>query len=414
MILFDTVIIGGGASGLSTAIMLKRQCPKLNIAIIEKLDRVGKKISVTGNGRCNITNCRIESKNYYSNNISKAMNIIFKFSLDDVKKFFSSVGVEICFENGKGYPRSFQASSVVDALRFTASNLGIVIFTSNKILDINKKSNLFNIILENKIENSNILNAKSVVISTGGLAGGSKLGSDGDGYKFLKKFGHNIIPRLPVIVQVKTENAITRSLKGIKVDAAVKIYKNSKMIANDYGEVLFCDYGLSGPPIFQLSRHCTQDTVISLDLLNEINQEDLTKLIIKRKNIFHGYPLTEFFAGLLHKKLGQAILKYCSIALSDNCETLTDKDCKSIAKNLKDFKFKVSGNTGFVNAQATSGGADLNDFNGGLMSLKCKGLFATGEVLDVDGDCGGYNLHWAWSSAKAVADSISSFLGSKS
>lgn len=408
--MFDTIIIGGGAAGLSAAIMLKKLRNELNIAIFEQLERVGKKISVTGNGRCNITNKNISANNYYSNDKTKAIHILESFSPEKTKEFFNSIGVEFGFENQKAYPRSFQASSVVDALRFAAANSDINIFTSTKILKITNKNNCFNVITENSEFPQEMLKTRTVVIATGGMAGGSKLGSNGDGYKFLKSFGHNIIPQSPVIVQVKTENSITKSLKGIKVTANVKITKNSNELASDYGEVLFCDYGLSGPPVLQLSRHCTNGTSIVLDLFNEITLKNLIKLISNRKNIFKGFPLTEFFAGLLHKRIGQAVLKDCGISLSELCENLTDTDCVKIAKKLKSFEFKVIGNTGFVNAQATSGGADIREFDNGLMSKKCKGLFAIGEVLDVDGDCGGYNLQWAWSSANTVSYSVATFL----
>ena len=406
--MFDTVIVGGGAAGLATAIMLKKEKPTLSIAVTEQLDRVGKKLSVTGNGRCNITNASIERKNYYSASIKTVMDILEDFSVEKTKKFFSSIGVEVCFENNKAYPRSFQASSVVDALRFSAQNLGVNIITACRVKNIKRQNNIFNIVTEGS---GTPLKAKTAVIATGGLAGGNKLGSYGDGYKFLKAFGHNIIPQSPVIVQVKTENNITKSLKGIKVNAEVKVVKNNKQIAFDFGEVLFCDYGLSGPPILQLSRYCTQNSVVALDMFNEMKLNDLVKLISNRRQVFEGIALTEFFAGLLHKRIGQAVLKQCGLTLSNSSETLTDNDCVMIATLLKEFKFKVTGNTGFVNAQATSGGADLNDFDRSLMSKYCNGLFAVGEVLDVDGDCGGYNLQWAWSSANAVKNSIISFLG---
>lgn len=405
--MFDAIIVGGGAAGLTTAIMLKRRSPELKIAIIEQLDRVGKKLSVTGNGRCNITNSSIEDKNYYSTSHKKAMEILKGFSLEDTKNFFSSIGVEIVFENTKAYPRSFQASSVVDALRFTVQGLNVELFTSTKVLDIKYTNNIFNIFCEN----SSAFKAKTVVIATGGLAGGNKLGSNGDGYKFLEKNGHNIIPKSPVIVQVKTENTVTKSLKGIKVNAYVSVVQSGKVLSSDYGEVLFCDYGLSGPPILQLSRYCKIGTQIVLDMFCEFETEKLTDLLLKRREILKGIPLTEFFAGLLHKRIGQAILKLCGFSLSNFSESLTNTDCENIAKTLKEFKFKVTGNTGFVNAQATSGGADLKSFDNGLMSKKCAGLFAVGEVLDVDGDCGGYNLQWAWSSANRVANSIATFLG---
>lgn len=408
--MFDVIIIGGGASGLSAGIMLKKLRNELNIAIIEQLDRVGKKISVTGNGRCNITNKNLSAANYYSKDITKVVKIFESFDLSQTMDFFSSIGVEISFENSKAFPRSFQASSVVDALRFAASALGIRIFTSTKVDKVTNKNNVFNIITKSDDSSQEIFKSRTVIVATGGMAGGSKLGSNGDGYKLLKSFGHNIIEQSPVIVQVKTENHITKSLKGIKTNATVTIIKNSKQLASDFGEVLFCDYGLSGPPILQLSRYCTKNATVVLDMFSDIKTDDLTALISKRRDILISQPLTEFFAGLLHKRIGQAVLKDCDIVLSNTCESLTDNDCKLVAKKLKAFSFNIIGNTGFVNAQATSGGADLKDFDSNLMSKKCKGLFAIGEVLDVDGDCGGYNLQWAWSSANTVSKSIVSFL----
>lgn len=408
---FDTVIIGGGAAGLSAAVMLKQKSPNLKIALTEQLDRVGKKISVTGNGRCNITNRKIEAENYYSSDLEKVMKILGDFDYFKTKEFFSTLGVEFATENNKVYPRSFQASSVVDALRFGVEKSGVEIFTQTKVSDIKRKNDYFDIFIDNKDFNCNSLKTKTVVVATGGLAGGSKLGSNGDGYSFLRKFGHKIVPQVPVIVQVKTENSITKSLKGIKADALVTVTKKGKQMGTDFGEVLFCDYGLSGPPIFQLSRYCTKDAVIHLDLFKESNLNKLTEIISKRREIFSGIIATEFFAGLLHKRLGQAILKKCDIKLSETCDKITDAECKKIAQTLKDFDFNVFGNTGFVNAQATSGGVNLKEFNNGLMSKIVPGVFAIGEVLDVDGDCGGYNLQWAWSSANAVVSSVISFLG---
>lgn len=408
--MFDTIIVGGGAAGLATAVMLKQKAPHLNVAVFEQLDRVGKKISVTGNGRCNITNRSLLKNNFHSKQSNNAIDIINNFSLDDTIKFFSSIGVEIVFEDNKAYPRSLQAASVVDALRFAMENLGVQTFSAVKVLDIKRKNNVFLIKTDNNNLNPEYLKTKTLVIATGGLAGGSKLGSNGDGYSFLEKFGHKISPQLPVIVQVKTENTITKSLKGIKVNSSVTVINNSNPVAKDFGEVLFCDYGLSGPPILQLSRYCSKQSTILLDMFNDIDEVELTNWLLKRREIFKGLPLTEFFAGILHKRVGQAVLKYCSIPLSASCESLSKNDCINIAKALKCFSFKVTGNTGFVNAQATAGGAVLGDFNMSLMSKKCPALFAAGEVLDVDGDCGGYNLQWAWSSAFTVANGIIEYL----
>lgn len=407
--MLDTAIIGGGASGLAAAIMLKQNNKQLNIAVFEQLDRVGKKISVTGNGRCNIANKNAKSSNFHGKSLQKAEEILSNFPLSQVEEFFSSIGIEFAYEKSKAYPRSFQASSVVDALRFAAENLGVEIFTSSKITDLRGSKDNYNLFTDNKEIPHFKLKARSVLIATGGLAGGSKLGSNGDGYAMLKKIGHKILPQSPVIVQVKTENSVTKSLKGIKIDAKVTVTNKNKTFS-DFGEVLFCDYGLSGPPILQLSRYCENGAIIHLDMFDEMDVNALTSLLIKRICIFKNQPLTEFFAGLLHKRLGQAVLKSLDFQISAPCNTVTEFGCKQIAKTLKDFKFKALGNTGFVNAQATAGGADLADFDNNLMSKKMAGIFAAGEVLDVDGDCGGFNLLWAWSSAYTAHKAIIKYL----
>ncbi len=219
---------------MASAISVKRNRPGLSIAIFEKLQRVGKKISVTGNGRCNITNLNITPDNYYSDDLDNAFKILNSFSYTDTKDFFSSIGVELITEGNKVYPRSFQASSVVDALRFSLESLNIPIFTENKITNIKKASKEFNIMTDKAT-----YKAKSVLIATGGMAGGSKLGSDGDGYRLLKCFGHKILEQNPVICQVKTENNITKALKGIKINAEITVKEKGRAIAKDYGEVLF-------------------------------------------------------------------------------------------------------------------------------------------------------------------------------
>lgn len=407
--LFDTIIIGGGAAGLATAIMLKQTAPTLEIAILEQLDRVGKKISVTGNGRCNITNQLIDISRYHGRHIDRAAQILSAFSLKQTQAFFSSIGVEIVFEGAKGYPRSLQAASVVDTLRFAADRFGVNTFSSVRVTQMQKKGQYFFLQTDNKNFEPTFLKAKTVLIATGGLAGGKALGATGDGYGWLKQFGHHMQQQTPVIVQVKTENTITKSLKGIKVNATASVVLGGQVLASDHGEILFCDYGLSGPPILQLSRYAKNGALISLDLFPERTASELTALLQERREIFKDFPLTEFFAGLLNKRVGQAVLKTCGLSLSQSPDMLTDADCRRIADRLKSLTFSVIGNTGFSNAQATAGGADLSEFTDRLMSKHCSGLFAAGEVLDVDGDCGGFNLQWAWSSASTAAKGIAHY-----
>lgn len=403
----DVLIIGGGAGGLALACLLKQQNPNLSVTVAEQLERVGKKLSTTGNGRCNITNLEIKKENFHTRCPEKAHRVVSLFNYEETKAFFSSLGVEFLNEGSKVYPRSLQASSVVDALRFACDKYNVNTITNCKVIKVIKTENGF----EAKCEGSaSKLNAKCVVVATGGMAGGSKLGSNGDGYSILKQFGHKIFERIPVIVQVKTENTLTKQLKGVKINCLVRVKNKGETVATDNGEVLFCDYGLSGPPVLQLSRYCVKGASLSLDILPEYSLKELKSLLINRKNIMGNITANDFFAGLVHKKLGQIVIKSCDIPLTINVKSLTEKQLDLVAYKLKNFDFKVEGHTGFVNAQATSGGANLDQFSDTLMSKTQKGLFALGEVLDVDGDCGGYNLQWAWSSSYAVSNGIINYL----
>ena len=404
--MYDVVMIGGGAAGLALSVMLKQRAPQLKTAVMEQLDRVGKKLSVTGNGRCNISNRDLSASHFHTRSPETAERVLSSFDSAKTRAFFSSIGVEWIAEDNKLFPRSLQASSVVDALRFSADRLGVETFCGQKVTAVSRRCDGFTV-----TAGDFSLSARCAVIATGGLAGGGKLGSDGDGYAFLSRLGHRIIPQSPVIVQVKTENQITRQLKGIKINCAVTVRDRNQILGADSGEVLFSDYGLSGPPILQLSRSCKPGGTVCLDLLPEYSADRLTALMEQRRNLFKGLPLTEFFAGLLHKRLGQAVIKACSLPLSQNCNTLSTRDCAAIAEKTKHFCFSVTGNTGFANAQVTAGGGDLTEFDfATLMSKKVPGLFAVGETLDVDGDCGGYNLQWAWSSAAVAASGIIKYL----
>ena len=396
----DVLIIGAGASGLTAAIMLKRKNVNLNIILAEKLSRVGKKLSVTGNGRCNISNKDQNISHYHGDTLS-AKQILNNFTFDNLKDFFGSIGVLVYeFNSKKAYPYSLQASGVVDALRFEAERLNIKTLTNTEIKKTeflktgNTKSGKYTAFTSFGDEIK--INSKYVIISCGGMAGGAQYGTDGSAYNLLNKI-HTMQNPKPVIVQIKTENTVTRSLKGIKVTAKVTINNHS-----DTGEVLFCDYGLSGPPILQLSRYCKKNDIVSLDLMPEYSEKQITDFILKRNDL--NLTGTDFFAGLLNKRVGFAILK--SLNLQNKNTKYTLKEATLIAKTVKSFNFKYLDTTGFKNAQSTSGGFLLKEFTENLCSKKINNLYCTGEILNIDGDCGGYNLHWAFASAFAAANGI--------
>ncbi len=399
----DCLIIGGGAAGLALSVMLKTESPEISVKLLEKADRVGKKLATTGNGRCNITNSQLSPERYHGDR-EFAAEILQNFDFEAQKKFFSDIGVLFCEEDdGKCYPKSLQATSVVDALRFKAEELGVETLLNTTVKDVKKEDGGFSVICTDKT-----LKSKTVVVAVGGQAGG-KLGS-ADGYSILKSMGHKIEKVFPSVVQLKTDTSFVRQLKGIKIDAMVTA-KSDSGFRQEFGEVLFCDYGLSGPPILQVSRLFEGNNMtVSLDIVPDMSENDIKTELAKRMATFADRPLTELFTGFLHKRLGQVVLKYAGIDVNLPCKSLTEKQIDKIAKTVKSFTFKVLGNLGLENAQVTAGGAQCAQFFTSCMSKKAKGLFAIGEVLNVDGDCGGFNLAFAWASANAATNGIKEFL----
>ena len=391
---YDVAIIGGGAAGLMSAICLKRKAPHLSVVILESLDRVGKKLIITGNGRCNITNKYASVNDYHGADVRFIQSVFDRFFVEDSVRFFESIGVDIVFEpDGKAYPASFQASAVVDALRLMCDDLGVVTLCNTPVTDLK----------DGFVINGSI-RAKCVIATGGLLSGGSKVGSDGSVLGIAKRLGHKCAAVSPSIVQLKTDTALTRQLKGIKVNAAVSLYKGTRLLRREYGETLFTDYGLSGPPVLQVSRGAAVGCRIVLDLMDGTDIDTLIKKLKTRANILKTRTVENFLVGLVNKRLGQVILKDCGLKLTGPVSAISDFE--GIAKKLKGLSFDVMGNTGFANSQVCAGGIACTELTGDLESRRVKNLFFAGEIIDVDGDCGGYNLQWAWSSAYVASEGV--------
>lgn len=400
----DVIIIGGGAAGLCAAVAIKQKNPALSVRVLEALPRVGKKLATTGNGRCNITNKNITKERYHGKNTDFAMYALSRFSGKQTEDFFHSIGVDFVFEEDKGYPASLQAASVVDCLRFAAEESGVIICTETKVTNIQLSRGLYKVVAGNMS-----FLAENIVIASGLLSGGERLGSDGQMLSLLKKAGFKAVKTHPAIVQLKTEPETVRQLKGIKVNAKVSLKSDDRLLRQEYGEVLFCDYGLSGPPILQVSRAAAtpQSPVISLDLMPDRSFDALTAELCERIAILSGRNTDEFFTGIINKRLGQVIIKTAGYKLNTPVSSLDNNAAKKMAALIKDFSFNVTGNTGFINSQVTAGGLDTEQFDPEtMMSREYSGLYAIGEILDIDGDCGGFNLQWAWSSALCAAEAI--------
>ena len=395
MTVYDVCIIGGGASGLIAAISAKRTRPNSNILIIEKNDRVGKKLINTGNGRCNITNTDISADRYYSSNES-FFEYFSGFSLNDTKVFFESIGVLLKEEeNGKIYPYSLQASSVLDALRYECERLLVEIHCSERVEKFEKVGNDFKI-----STNLSSYMSSAVIIAAGGAAS-DKLGGCRDGYNFLKQYSHSCTALYPCITAVKTELAQIKALKGIKSDVnlTLKVGKNKK---SEFGEILFTEYGLSGPPVLQLSQMLggsSNDAQFIIDFMPEYDFENIVLLVKNRIFSVYEDKLENLFVGMLNKRIGQTVIKSAGFQLSDSASKLNEKEIRAIVSKIKKFQLEVTGVRGFEYAQVTGGGIDISKFNNETMQSElCKGLYSCGEVLDITGDCGGFNLQWAWTS----------------
>ena len=392
----EIAVIGGGASGLMAAITAKKSGKE--VIILERKDRILKKVLITGNGRCNITNVNANISNYFGKNISSVENILNRFTPQDTMDFFNELGI-ICDEENRGkvYPLSGQASSVVDALRFEAERLGIKIETEFYVRKIEKDGFKFRIYSEDRKK----IEAGRVILAAGGQSY-PELGSNGSGFELAKELGHSVTKLSPSIVQLKTEKNQVKGLQGIKTDVAVTAYGDNKKICTYDGELLFTDYGISGNVVFNISfvMPLYKNVEFEIDFMEKFDYNELYEMLKERKRILSHLTMENYFNGMINKKLGQFLSKVSGIEkLSKPVKDLNDSDIRKLCTVLKKYRVKILETTGFKNAQVTAGGVSLDEVNTETLESKIvKGLYFSGEVLDVYGECGGFNLQWAWAS----------------
>lgn len=395
---FKTIIVGGGASGLFAACALINRGER-DFIIIEKLDRVGKKLLVTGNGRGNISNEQISENNYHGENPSFVRNALNKYGSSEIKSFFGSLGVLTVNEKGRIYPLSRQASSLTDVLRKTVEDNGITILTDSKISKIDKKSCFVIDSTKGKFF------AENVILACGGKSG-KGYGTDGTAYSLAEKFGHTVTKCVPSLVQLRADLNGMKNLKGVKVNAEVKLLENNKEIKRATGDILFTDYGVSGDSIFFLSAYAADLTLpqLIIDFLPEAETDKIIEATFNKNKNFKSITLGELFVGIVNKQVGYAVVKRFGKNINDIVKT---SEIAPLCGILKNFRLNVLGTLGFEYSQVTRGGIRTSDINDNTMESKLsENLFIIGEMLDIDGDCGGYNLQWAFSSANAAADAI--------
>lgn len=390
----QVVIIGGGASGLTAAITAARNGK--DVTIIEKNNKCGKKLLITGNGKCNFWNQDQNINHYHSSTPDILKNFITKERQNSVLNFFDSLGLVPKIKNGYYYPFSNQASSIQNILLQECQKLNIQIINDVNVEEIIKKDCF---IINPSKEN---IKAKNIILATGSKAA-PKTGSDGSGYDLAKKLGHSIIHPLPSLVQLKGNETYFKNWSGIRCDVIANLYIDNTFAKKEAGEIQLTDYGVSGICIFNLSSKAAialnnhQKVTLKINFM-PFTQNPKQYLKTLNQNAYKKI-ISELLEGFLHYKLIDIILKKANIKRNIPLNTLSENELNNLIKTLTEFELKINMTHTLDHAQVCSGGVPLTEINSQtLESLKTKSLYFTGEIIDIDGDCGGYNLGWAWMS----------------
>lgn len=387
-------IVGGGASGMMAALTASENA-NAQVILLERQARVGRKLQATGNGRCNLTNLKRQKNGYHGDNPDFADYALKQFGPEETCSWFRDMGLfTVVEESGKVYPYSDQANSVVDVLRFALEKPNVRVETGFEVKKIQRNAEGFTM-----TDGEKTVFCHKLIVAGGGLAG-TKLGGTMSGYRLLNKLGHKVTPLRPNLVQLKTAWGGVTALKGVRANCCAQILRDGELWTESSGEIQFTEYGVSGPVIFEISRDVTAQPgkwVCKLDMLPQCREEELIEELEKRRQ--RNLPIEELLTGILHNRLGRVLVKIAGIKGKANTAELTDRERKDIAFAVKNMELELSGTMGMDNAQVTAGGVKTADFNPETMESRLvPGLYACGEVLDIDGDCGGYNLQWAWSS----------------
>lgn len=411
--MYDVIIVGAGASGTFCALSLKYKNPNLNVLLLEKNDKLGKKLLITGNGRCNIGNTNNNIRNYNSsssldkfktileNNDYDFLNVLFNDDdLDNYYYYLNKFGILIKKEDTSTrlYPYSNQALTVCKSFERALEKENIKIKYNYDVKKVVKNQDAFII--------NDDLTCKKLIIATGGKTY-SKTGSTGTGYEILKSFAHTITPIYPSLTSLKTNYKYIKELQGVRIDAVVNLSVDGKIIEIEEGQIQFTKDALSGICVFNLSRNVgkylnqKKDVKLIINFIPDYSEGEI-KGYLKG---FYGYNIEAALSCMINNKLANVITKELHLS-NKKIKELTNTELEGICFTLKNMYFNINKTGDFENAQVTCGGALLDEFTSNLESKKCKGLYAIGEVLDVDGKCGGYNLSWAFNSALIVSNSI--------
>ena len=391
------IVIGGGASGIMAALTAAEN-PENRVLLLERQQRIGRKLLATGNGRCNLTNTGAGPEHYHGENPGFSAWALEQFGPEQTLAFFHRLGLLTAEEyGGRVYPLSNSSNSVLDVLRFALDHAGVEQRCSCTVRGLRREKQGFLV-----DTGSERLQADAVILACGGAAG-ANLGGVMDGYQLAKGLGHKRTALYPALVQLITEPEYPRALKGVRVQCSLRLKRKAFLLAKSQGELQFTETGVSGPAVFDLSRAAAtggEGLVLHIALLPG-SEEELIGLLQSRRAAYPKLPAAELLTGMLHNRLGRMAVKYAGLPASAPLEALREEELEALVRACRDFCLPVKGTEGFDHAQVTAGGLRCSDFNvKTLESRLVPGLFACGELLDIDGDCGGYNLQWAWASGR--------------
>ena len=389
-------IIGAGASGMAAALAAAEN-KDAEIILFERQARVGRKLQATGNGRCNLSNLHADETGYHGENPSFAEPALKRFPVSETLSWFRDLGLYTVTEtSGRVYPYSDQANSVVDVLRFALEKENIHLQLGVEVVRVRRQENGF---LVECTENTQFCD--KLIIACGGLAG-TKLGGSMSGYQILRSLGHKVTRLRPALVQLKSSWNGCVSLKGVRANCRATVLRDGVCHAQSTGELQFTEYGLSGPVIFEVSRDVCRERgewVCNLDFLPDMDKSQVMELLQSRRAT--NLPTEELLTGILHNRLGRILTQAADIRCGLKISQLRDHELLRLVDMVKGLEVSLTEPLGMDHAQVTAGGVMTEDFYADTMeSKKVPGLYACGEVLDIDGDCGGFNLQWAWSSGR--------------
>lgn len=392
----QVIIVGGGASGLVAAIAAARE--GASVTIVEQKKRLGKKILSTGNGRCNLTNAHMDICCFRGDDTAIVEDVLNTFGYEESASFFEELGVILKERQGYIYPISDQAATITDVLCMEIERLQVKVLLEQSVKKITRDKEEYVIHTGEKV-----LRGHAVILATGGKAA-SVLGSDGSGYALAKSFGHHVSSVVPALVQLKGKGKFFKQISGVRTHAKVSLYIDEQYVAEDTGELQLTNYGISGIPVFQLSRyaakalHENQSVVAEVDFLPTMSDDAFQSFLQTRLHAHGNKQAEDFLVGVFHKKLIRLLLKASAINNDEVMEHVSQEKLSKLAFVSKHFRIEIEGTNDFEQAQVCAGGVYTTEVNPQTMeSIYSDGLYLTGELLDIDGICGGYNLQWAWS-----------------